>query len=527
MLINNIRLYKWKAGLFPWLFFLFGLWYYCFRILGFNFTYIPGDDIDSRFINYLLEHGHRWLFGHDKRFWSGGFMFPFPNEIALSDNMIGSVPIYSIWRIIGCDSEAAYQLWWLSITALNYWACFWVLRQFQLSTISSSIAAWIFAFGLFNLGQLMFTQMNIRFAVPLIFFAAFKLVNTGKWQYLMIYFLTVLFQLSAVLYTGIYAFYGSIVFILIYAFVSKQFNFLKQLFNGSQIIVTITSILLTTALVYALLWPYQEMTKSVGLRLFKEVSLNIPQLPTWLFPHEASFLWSFLFNYTKPVEPEFWLQYVFSGIFLTFTLLGSLIVIVLVITKRINVSIIPLTFIIVASLLFLLNIRAGQNYTFYALIFKLPGINSIRVPARFMNVELFLLVYILAFFINKLNSISLMIITVLIVLDNSFVPCRLTRSLKSDWVERRLLIEKKLDNLKEKNPKPLALIDSTQSPAATHLDAMIYAQQKGISTINGYSSYCPKNFGAFFNHNHSTGLDFWLRSNNISNEAVWIVKIAR
>ncbi len=55
---------------FPFLIFVSGILYFCFRILNFDLTYVPGDLGDSRFIHFLLEHGHRWLAGNDSSFWN-------------------------------------------------------------------------------------------------------------------------------------------------------------------------------------------------------------------------------------------------------------------------------------------------------------------------------------------------------------------------------------------------------------------------------------------------------------------------
>lgn len=114
-----MKSYQLIYKLSPLIAFVFGIWYFCIRILGYQFEYMPGDLGDSRFINYLLEHGYQWLKGDVDSFWDAGFMYPFKNTIALSDNMLGTLPIYSIWRVLGFSQETTYQLWWISICSLN------------------------------------------------------------------------------------------------------------------------------------------------------------------------------------------------------------------------------------------------------------------------------------------------------------------------------------------------------------------------------------------------------------------------
>ena len=207
-----MKSYQLIYKLSPLVAFVFGIWYFCIRLLGYQLEYIPGDLGDSRFINYLLEHGYQWLKGDVDSFWDGGFMYPFKNAIALSDNMIGTLPIYSIWRVLGFSNETAYQLWWMSICSLNYWISYIVFKKWFSRADIAVVLAWIFAFTLFNLGQLNYMQMIIRFAVPLAFYAAYKLVNTPSLKYLTLYSFAIIFQFYCVIYTGFYLFYFFVAF---------------------------------------------------------------------------------------------------------------------------------------------------------------------------------------------------------------------------------------------------------------------------------------------------------------------------
>jgi len=522
---NQIKVFETFLDLsFPWLMFALGIWFFCLRILGFDFAFIPGDMVDSRFINYVLEHVHRWVSGSNPHFWDAGFMFPFQKSLALSDNMLGAVTFYSIWRWLGFEMETSFQLWWLTVCILNYWTCFIVLRKLKLTPGSASLAAWIFAFGLFNLGQLNHMQMMLRFAVPVIFYSAYKLVNTGHWRYYLIYLTSTLFQLSAVLYTGIYAAYFSILFIIIYAWHSKQFNFTKFLVNQQQRFKFVLSSIAAIIGFILLMQPYQQMASVVGLRLFKEVLPYLPQLRTWLFPHEASLLWQFMINFTRPESQAFWLLYAFPGIIILLTMIGIFISIILFLTKRIKLVPLTSSFLLVAFIFFILHLRVFDNYTLYAFIFKLPGINSIRIPLRFMHVELFLLVFIFGLFINNLKFHYYLILGAVLMFDNGFKPGQLPRVKKSDWIARREFIRHKLEPLQPQKSKPLVLIDTVQIAALTHLDAMVYTQQKGLKSVNGYSGYCHDKFGGFFNKAGLNELEVWLNYSKIDKDELWIVE---
>jgi len=78
-----------------------GLYLVPINIYKTNFSKVPGDFGDARFNNYILEHGYKYLTGKTATYWNAPFMYPYPNTIALSDNLLGTVPLYSGFRILG------------------------------------------------------------------------------------------------------------------------------------------------------------------------------------------------------------------------------------------------------------------------------------------------------------------------------------------------------------------------------------------------------------------------------------------
>jgi hypothetical protein len=97
--------------------------------LFFRVDQIPGDLGDARFNMYVLEHGHRWLMRLDSSFWSAPFFYPAPNVITYSDNHLGSLLFYSMFRILGASRETAFQLWAVTLFALNYFVTWFVLKK--------------------------------------------------------------------------------------------------------------------------------------------------------------------------------------------------------------------------------------------------------------------------------------------------------------------------------------------------------------------------------------------------------------
>lgn len=508
-----------------WLLFLLGIWYFCLRILGYGLEYIPGDLGDSRFINYLLEHGYAWMTGNTDSFWTAHFMHPFPNSIALSDPMIGTQLFYMPWRAAGFGTETSYQLWWLCICALNFWVSYWVFGKLFRNKLLAALLAWVFAFTIFNLGQLSYMQMMVRFPVALAMYAAIRFTAQFSLKYLAVYCLCIVYQFYCVPYTGFYLLYFSLLFIFVYLFFAKQLkSTFRAYFNRQVVLKTLGIFAVSGVLLVVLLWPYAEMSRTVGLRLYKEVLPNVPSAHSYLLAHEASLPWHFSFAHARTAHAEPWLHYVFPGMLLLLTLVASVGVLIYKMVKKQAVPVLLKALIVVSAIICLLHLRVGDHVSLYALIFKLPGINSIRVPNRFMHVELFFLLVILGFFVRKLNYKWLLLLVPVVLADNSFDATRVGRTSKQQLAQRRQQLREQIVQHQNYAQKTLAVVDTTTPAYQTHIDAMLVAQELGMKTINGYSSYCPDAFGEYFKNSSAKGLQQWMQNQQLRPEDILIIK---
>ena len=192
--------------------------------------------------------------------------------------------------------------------------------------------------------------------------------------------------------------------------------------------------------------------------------------------------------------------------------------------KKIKVT--PLTWTLGLTILIiaLLFIRTNDGQTLYALIFKLPGMNSMRVLNRFMHVELFFVIAFIILLIKKINIKWSLLGLLLVFLDNSFTPSLVPREKKSEILTRRISLKNELHDFKENKSIAFAVIDSKSEPYETHIDAMLVSLELDFPTINGYSSSCPDEFGEFLNENSRGGLDYWLDKNKVSRDSVLILE---
>ncbi len=514
---------KTLSQVLPVLVFIFGIWYFCVRILGVGFEYIPGDLGDSRFINFLLEHGYQWSTGGTDSFWSAGFMYPFENTIALSDNMIGTMPFYGVWRMFGISHETSYQLWWIVICSLNYWSAYYVMKRWFNRWDLAIIAAWIFAFTIFNLGQINYMQMMIRFMVPIVLYSGVKMVETSRVKYFVIFSLGIVYQFYGVIYTGFFLMYFSLFVVIIHAIMTKKHLFFVKFFKGQSLIFTGGTIAISVVAMLWLMLPYYEMSEQLGLRTYEEVRWNIPVILSFFFPSESAWTWQVLNENCRPEIPFWWIHYTFPGMIPLIGMLGIPFFWIYWKLRKRSISKLTWTISIVAFLVFLGFIRTYDGQTFFALLFKLPGMGSMRVLNRFMNVELFLIIVFLVSLAVKIPRKWSILLFVLIVIDNAFVPTRVIRTEKEVIVDRREsmieLIEENMSSIHQS----YVVIDSTQEFYITHLDAMIASTYVPIPTVNGYSSGCPGEFGQFFSEVSVAGLNRWYTASGLDSAKVLMI----
>src|SRR5690606_18260363 len=121
-LLNSVKIWPFLLGL------ILGVYFIVLNITGTNFAYFPGYLGYARFNMYILEHAHKFLSGSIDSFWSAPFMYPEKEVITYSDNLLGSAPIYSFFRILGYDLITSFQFWLITVITLNYSTCYLFLN---------------------------------------------------------------------------------------------------------------------------------------------------------------------------------------------------------------------------------------------------------------------------------------------------------------------------------------------------------------------------------------------------------------
>ncbi len=257
------------------------------------------DPGDTRFCNYLLEHGYRWLTGweHHRSLWSPPYFFPATDTLAYAENMLGTMPIYAVFRIAGFRVDTAFQLWIASLGVLNFTACYLLFRRcFRLEALAAATGAALFAYAGIRINQTMHYQVFPHFFTVVSVHAAYRLLaddlqlmpERQRIGWIALFFAGVTGQLYAGVYLGWYTAFAFSVAGLIALAVPYYRRPLLALLKAHPVALTLAAGL-SAAAIAPLMLPYAEVGKQFGLRPFEEALTMIPVPQAWL--HMGQFSW--------------------------------------------------------------------------------------------------------------------------------------------------------------------------------------------------------------------------------------------
>lgn len=197
---------------FPWVACALGLAMMYWPTFSSGFAFIQTDTGDSRLVNFILEHSWRWVTGHAS-FWDPPIFYPAKGVTAWCENLVGVAPIYWLWRALGFAHDTSFQLWAPSVSALNFFAAYRMLRgPAGRSRVSSGAGAWLFAFAALRVNQLCHHQMLGVFWTAWAVHALLRLQERPGWRWAVALGLAIAGQLFAGIYLGWFLVFGLCVY---------------------------------------------------------------------------------------------------------------------------------------------------------------------------------------------------------------------------------------------------------------------------------------------------------------------------
>ncbi|MBL4654811.1 MAG: hypothetical protein JKY33_03200 [Bacteroidia bacterium] len=508
-----------------------GMLLFTFNIIGFKFEYFPGDLGDGRFNLYFLEHAHKFFTGKLSSFWNAPFIYPETNVTAYSDNLLGSAPIYSIFRLLGLDIYLSYQLWFVVVSALNYITCFYFLKYVFRSNYSAVLGAFIFAFSLSLQSQIIHAQTIPRFAIPIAFLMAVKFGEELQPKY---FFYTLLFVVYQI-YCGIYLGFMLAVPIGIYLILSflKVVQYEKKIVIHSKwILRVVTYCILNIIILLSLMLPYIERKISPSFEHFKRISYSIPTIKSYFYSKEGSLFWDFL-SKTGENHEMWWNHQIFSGGIATICLLIGiywLLSATIKIKFRINELSTPMLLLLTGVITFFLYLSIN-DISAYIVLYYLPGFNSMRSMTRIINIELIFFAISTTFVFAKLLELKVkhqwlifFVALLLIICDNYFYENKMNKTKVSLAKERTAKIESlfaKIPSNSVVSYEPLILESAS---TYYHIDAMLAAQKFNLKTINGYTGRCPDDIRWYWDELNEASRNYWLKGKILNQDILYIIK---
>jgi hypothetical protein len=523
------------AGRWVPLFLLFaGLWLVPFRVMESDFSQVPGDMGDARFVNYCLEHGYLYLKGEVASFWDADFMYPVKNVIAFSDNMLGSMPIYALARALGFERDSAFQVWFIILFALNYLLCYFALLKWFGNPVTCAVAAFAVAFGIFNVGQIYHGQVFPRFIIPFLFYWLWSWLQSGKSRYLWLFSLGTVYQFYCGIYLGFFVLYTTLFIVVAHSLVYRNYNWFNSLADARKAVSSAAAIVLAAVLMIPLMWPYLKAAEYTGMRDYEGVFPSIPRVISYFFSTPTSIWAGWLYEHSDYAFEQWWLHHLFPGAVLWS---GVLLAAVMMISRKLSSAQRRHgRFLFVAFLLstvFCLNINESS---LYRVIYEIPGFASMRALIRIINTQVVLMALLFVFGFNALVHIyprvktALLILPVLVVADNFFgIDYRIIRHDKQASRNQidsvRQLIGK---NMAEGKVYAVSLPDSVKGNHSKtihhHISVMLAAQDLGVKCLNGYSGSYPENYMDFFDLTDEKTLQIYLAHMGVPRDEVLLLQ---
>lgn len=519
------------ASALPFIFgFVTGLYFITLNITGHNLAFFPGDMGDARFNTYILEHAYKFFTRQDPSLWNAPFMFPEQNVITYSDNLVGSAPFYSIFRVFGTDRETAFQLWYILLVFLNYACCYWLLVKLFKNRYAAVLGAMIFAFSMALQSQLTHAQTFARYPIPLTFLAGILFIQELNPRYFFLMLLCLVYQFYCGLYLGFMLCIPAALF-LISGIIYKRTLVIDKIKSAKWILQITLSAIANAILLLPLMLPYYERSKIMPHDSYEQSFHSIPTIKSFLYSQPGSLLWKSLQrmcdNYQEP-----WDHQLFPG---GVAILGMVvcvgIALVFALKRKKTDTVLPIIlFLITAALTFLLFVRVS-NFSLYKYVFMMPGFGSMRALERIINIHLLFfsiaVTYVFALVFNtpfKFKIPLFIVFTGLIIIDNY---CPHDASYTTSKQESMMKVNDLIEKMKSL-PKGSIVSCETDKPQprilTCQIDVMLATQSLGLKSINGYSGYNPPGYNDYADYMNADARKKWISSKNLNPDSVHIIQ---
>lgn len=507
-----------------------------------GFDLMQADPGDTRFNNYMLEHGFRWISGNPSHssFWDLPIFYPAKNTAAYSDILLGAAPPYWLFRAIGLLPDTAFQMWMIAMGILNFSVAYLTMRKaVGLSALASAGGAYLFAFAALRANQMSHQQLLPQFFSMLAVYCLIRIVRNerfgeagGPWEtpgLIALFLASVVFQLYAGFYLGYFLCLG------LSTWVATALLFRE----GRATIVAIGqrhAVAIALAFAVSLVplswmgYHYFQCKKHVGARHWSEVRDMVPRGESWLNmgPHSRLYGWTrkYVSFSWVPMEGEHRLG--LGLLTLALTAIGLF---------RMARGTWGLIALIAALVLGLVAFRYLWSIMPWWIVFKIvPGAEAIRAVTRISLLLLIAFGFGLAFFLDSIRNRKIALgLLVLVCLEQAVTTPSYDKQVIRSEVAR--LASQIPADSKGFYYTPCFIPNGTargwdQWPFKSHIDAMWAGLVAEVPTVNGYSGNMPPGWSKLENlcirsktdeERLRSALDQWLQAHGMKSDSVVLV----
>ncbi|MFG5053736.1 hypothetical protein ID062_15300 [Vibrio cholerae] len=501
--------------------------FYVLGFLGLGLENIFGDLGDARLNNYFLEHGYQYIIGNHVSFWSAPFFYPAQYVMTYSDNHIGTLPIYVLYRILGYDIETSYQIWQISLFVLNSISAYLVLRLLKFNNLSSFVAALFFSLSASVMIKAGHIQLIPRFMVPFIFYGLLKYAESTNIKYFYIFCLALVYQFYIGIYIGFFAIMAIMLTSPFAIYYMVKNHGVKFIIDKVYISKLLTACLMSFVALYALFRPYIKFKETSGGRSWGEISTMLPRIESWIYTSDGPIQYLNSIGLSLPMQHE---HMMFVGFLPIVSIIFSLFVTIRyknsfdVKTHYLSIvsSLIIVFFIFVTTL----YINGFSLYKY--LFFRLPGFDAIRAVTRVILLLIFPLSILLAFSISSISTLLKhnnrlkIIILSLVVIGGGYEQYRgfIVTYNKAEAQSRYVGAVDRLSKYHDYDIFYYEYKKPSNSFFMDELDAMFISLILNKNTINGYSGNQPNGYWPMNSHRY----DYWLNEGLLNFKNLKVLK---
>ena len=456
-----------------------------------------GDPFDSRLMIVIHEHWWRWLNGLTE-FRDLGFFYPFDKALGFSDTFLVPGLLYSILRFFNFGLAESWIITTFSVLVIGNLGWVVVAKRFiKTNTIKILFVATIvlsFSFTAYfaiNPNIVGYSLLS-WFALLVYSIETEKIVSKKQ---LKIAFFIILFQLYALSFWYGAFFMGLIIFVrfLIGLIYSKDKGNFKGLLSNLRLNKKIWIVSAPVILFFTWIFLYVYLSVAgAPIRPKSEMIINSPS-PLMLlnagsptqYGLENSIFEGFyrFFGFDLPFEN-------LIGLGFAVTLIGVVSMAILLFLEERTIKL----WILSTLITYLYFTKLVNDVSIHGLLFEtIPGINSIRYPARFIIILGFGLIFMsfklidnrIGKGIRQFLKVPLYLLLVIMLLDQIRGPF-------NGWDKKLLVNENLFSQAQEiKNNCDYFYFDHPGGWWYDQIEAITFSTQVGIPTVNGYSGAFP------------------------------------